>query len=73
MVSHVFYILSHFLCAFQKENIKTIPNLLTTLRMASAPLLGYLVVCESFGWALSLFAVAGITDMVSYVHLIIYS
>ncbi|KAK7103760.1 hypothetical protein V1264_018596 [Littorina saxatilis] len=47
----------------KKENIKTIPNLLTTLRMASAPLLGYLVMCESFGLALGLFAIAGVTDM----------
>ncbi|XP_076442910.1 cardiolipin synthase (CMP-forming)-like [Babylonia areolata] len=47
----------------KKENIKTIPNLLTTLRMASAPLLGYLVVCESFGPALGIFTFAGISDM----------
>ncbi|KAL8601551.1 hypothetical protein ACOMHN_003817 [Nucella lapillus] len=46
-----------------KENIKTIPNLLTTLRMASAPLLGCMVVTESFGLALGLFTIAGISDL----------
>jgi len=47
----------------RKENIKTIPNLLTSLRMASSPVLAYLVVNEQFGFALSMFVVAGITDM----------
>ncbi|XP_005105658.1 probable cardiolipin synthase (CMP-forming) [Aplysia californica] len=46
-----------------KENIKTIPNLLTTLRMGSAPVLSYLVVNEHFGLAFSIFVVAGITDL----------
>ena len=50
---------------FQKENIKTIPNLLTATRMASAPLLGYMVMCEHFVWALGIFVFAGITDVVS--------
>ncbi|CAG5134445.1 unnamed protein product [Candidula unifasciata] len=46
-----------------REDIRTIPNLLTTLRMASAPVLAYLVVNESFGLACGLFIAASITDM----------
>ncbi|BFZ07567.1 hypothetical protein BsWGS_10606 [Bradybaena similaris] len=46
-----------------REDVRTIPNLLTTMRMASAPLLAYLVVSESFGLACGLFIAAGITDM----------
>lgn len=47
----------------KKENIKTIPNFLTTLRMTSAPILAYLVVSDHFGLALGVFVVAGITDL----------
>ncbi|KAK3786278.1 hypothetical protein RRG08_002022 [Elysia crispata] len=47
----------------KKENIKTIPNLLTTLRMTSAPILAYLVVHDHFGLALGVFVTAGITDL----------
>uniref|UniRef100_A0A0B6YSS7 cardiolipin synthase (CMP-forming) n=1 Tax=Arion vulgaris TaxID=1028688 RepID=A0A0B6YSS7_9EUPU len=47
----------------QKEDVRTIPNLLTLLRMGSAPVLAYLVVNESFGLACSIFVLAGITDV----------
>ncbi|RUS70367.1 hypothetical protein EGW08_021869 [Elysia chlorotica] len=47
----------------KRENIKTIPNLLTTLRMTSAPILAYLVVHDQFGLALGVFVTAGITDL----------
>ncbi|KAH9509361.1 cardiolipin synthase [Bulinus truncatus] len=47
----------------KKENIKTIPNLLTTMRMASAPLLAYLVVHDYFGAACTIFILAGFTDL----------
>ena len=55
-----------FFFLFQKENIKTIPNMLTLGRILSTPLIGYLVVHQSFTWALGLFVCAGITDMVIY-------
>ncbi|CAL1529420.1 unnamed protein product [Lymnaea stagnalis] len=47
----------------KKEDIKTIPNLLTTIRMASAPVLAYLVVHDYFGVACTIFVLAGITDV----------
>ncbi|XP_013078897.2 probable cardiolipin synthase (CMP-forming) [Biomphalaria glabrata] len=47
----------------KKENIKTVPNLLTTMRMASAPVLAYLVVHDYFGTACTIFVFAGITDL----------
>ncbi|GAB1601366.1 uncharacterized protein LOC115217421 [Argonauta hians] len=46
-----------------KEDIQTIPNLLTCCRMGSAPLLSYLVVQGFYPWALGLFICAGITDL----------
>ncbi|XP_070576820.1 probable cardiolipin synthase (CMP-forming) [Ptychodera flava] len=46
-----------------KENIFTIPNLLTTSRIAATPLLGYLVLNEYFGLATCLFGLAGLTDL----------
>ncbi|XP_077992609.1 putative cardiolipin synthase (CMP-forming) [Glandiceps talaboti] len=47
----------------RKENIFTIPNFLTTGRIVTSPVLGYLVIHEYFGSATLLFAVAGITDL----------
>jgi len=47
----------------EKENIKTIPNLLTSLRLLSAPVFVYLISNESYGFASSLFVVAGLSDM----------
>ncbi|KAJ5092356.1 hypothetical protein NUU61_007226 [Penicillium alfredii] len=46
------------------ENIYTIPNLLTFSRLVAAPLVGYLLVHDYHGAALSLFAYAGITDLI---------
>ena len=48
----------------QREDIFTIPNLLSTLRILATPVLGYLVITEDFVSSLALFGVAGITDMV---------
>ncbi len=45
------------------EPILTVPNQLTILRMALAPFLVVLVLQREFGWALVLFVVAGVTDM----------
>ncbi|PFX17710.1 cardiolipin synthase (CMP-forming)-like [Stylophora pistillata] len=46
-----------------KEDIYTVPNLLSTLRILLTPVLGYLIVSEDFVSSLTLFGVAGITDM----------
>ncbi|XP_074657525.1 cardiolipin synthase (CMP-forming)-like [Tubulanus polymorphus] len=46
-----------------RENILTIPNILTASRIVLAPILGYLVVQESFTWAAGLFVFAGLTDL----------
>ena len=48
-----------------KENVWTIPNALCITRIALTPLLSYFVVSSQFGIALSIFAIAGITDLVS--------
>lgn len=47
----------------QKENIMTVPNLLTASRIISTPFLGYMVTHGNFEMALGLFVVAGITDL----------
>lgn len=47
----------------QKENILTVPNLLTASRIVSTPFLGYMVTHGHFEIALGLFVVAGITDL----------
>lgn len=55
----------------QSEDIKTVPNLLTLLRMLSAPVLGGLVVHEQFSWAVGLFVMAGVTDLVSFSYVML--
>ncbi|XP_061174431.1 probable cardiolipin synthase (CMP-forming) [Saccostrea echinata] len=47
----------------QGESIKTIPNIITTCRIISAPFLGYMVTHGQFEMALGLFIIAGITDL----------
>ena len=49
---------------FQKENIFTVPNLLTFSRIVATPFLGYMVLHEHFHLSLGIFACAGITDLV---------
>lgn len=46
-----------------KENIWTVPNLLTMARIMLTPVIGYLVVEESYTVALGLFSFAGLTDL----------
>lgn len=46
------------------ENIYTVPNILTFSRLVAAPVVGYLLVHNYHAAALSLFAYAGITDLV---------
>ncbi|XP_022097260.1 cardiolipin synthase (CMP-forming)-like isoform X2 [Acanthaster planci] len=46
-----------------KENIFTIPNLLSTTRLVMSPVLGYLVIQECYTLGTCLFVMAGITDL----------
>ncbi|KAJ5674749.1 uncharacterized protein N7477_004683 [Penicillium maclennaniae] len=46
------------------ENIYTVPNILTFSRLVAAPVVGYLLVHNYHAAALSLFAYAGITDLI---------
>ncbi|XP_078350318.1 cardiolipin synthase (CMP-forming)-like [Oculina patagonica] len=46
-----------------KEDIFTVPNLLSTLRILATPVIGYLIVSEDYVSSLALFGFAGITDM----------
>jgi cardiolipin synthase len=48
-----------------KEDIYTIPNLLTFGRLAAAPCVGYMILQQNYDGALVLFALAGFTDLVS--------
>lgn len=57
----LFIIIIFFL---KKEDIYTVPNLLSTFRIVITPVLGYLIVTEDFVSSLIFFGVAGVTDMV---------
>ncbi|XP_041468441.1 probable cardiolipin synthase (CMP-forming) [Lytechinus variegatus] len=46
-----------------RENIFTIPNLLTTMRLALSPYIGYLVINEQYLLGSSLFLLAGLSDL----------
>lgn len=59
LLTSVFYVL-------KKEDIFTIPNLLSTLRILATPVLGYLIVTEDYTSSIALFGFAGLTDMVRY-------
>lgn len=48
---------------FEKENILTVPNLLSLSRIALSPVLGYLVLMENYSLAFGLLALAGVTDL----------
>ncbi|XP_071833311.1 cardiolipin synthase (CMP-forming)-like isoform X2 [Apostichopus japonicus] len=47
----------------QKENIFTVPNILSTSRLLLSPLLGYLVVTEQYMLGTGLFIFTGATDL----------
>lgn len=49
--------------AAARENIYTIPNLLTASRLVAAPFIGYCILHDHHAWTLGLFAYAGITDL----------
>ncbi|CAG7929584.1 unnamed protein product [Penicillium olsonii] len=57
-------ILSRIPLPTSHENIYTVPNILTFSRLLAAPAVGYLLVNNYHTAALSLFAYAGITDLV---------
>lgn len=48
----------------KRENIYTIPNLLTASRLVAAPFVGYCILHGHHSWALGLFAYAGISDLI---------
>lgn len=52
------------LLSLAHENIYTLPNILTFSRLLAAPLIGYFIIHDAHAWAISLFAYAGITDLV---------
>ncbi len=47
-----------------QENIATIPNILSFGRILTSPVLGYLVMSNSYPAAFGLFTVAGLSDVV---------
>ncbi|KAI9826812.1 MAG: hypothetical protein M1832_005750 [Thelocarpon impressellum] len=47
-----------------REDIYTLPNILTVSRLLAAPVVGYLVLHDQHAWACGLFAYAGATDLV---------
>ena len=60
------YMLSYCsIISLQKENVMTVPNLLTVSRMALSPAIGYLVLMESYALACGIFVFVGVTDIVS--------
>lgn len=49
--------------ALAKENIYTIPNVLTFSRLAVSPVIGYLLIHEQPFWALTLVVYSGVSDL----------
>ncbi|KAH8170777.1 CDP-alcohol phosphatidyltransferase domain-containing protein [Sarocladium implicatum] len=45
-----------------REDIYTVPNVLTFTRLVAAPFVGYFILHDNHAWAVGLFAYAGITD-----------
>ena len=66
IISSVTTFVSEFRVMFQKENIVTIPNMLTGLRIAMTPFLGYLVLQQCYPMACIIFIITGITDVVCH-------
>lgn len=52
----------------RRENIYTLPNLLTVSRILACPVLGWSIIEGSFGLATGLLAYAGITDLVPFLY-----
>uniref|UniRef100_A0A060T4K6 ARAD1C41426p n=1 Tax=Blastobotrys adeninivorans TaxID=409370 RepID=A0A060T4K6_BLAAD len=49
--------------AAKRENIYTIPNMLTFGRLLASPVIGYLVVTHQTSWALAVFGLSCVTDL----------
>ena len=49
----------------QRENIMTIPNIITASRLLLTPVIGYQILSTSYDAALALLVVAGASDWVS--------
>lgn len=49
----------------ERENVLTIPNMLTVGRAILSPYIGYVIVQQDYGLAMGLLLVAGITDLVN--------
>lgn len=47
----------------ERENVLTIPNLLCISRIVMSPFLGYLILQSDFHWALGVFVLASISDL----------
>ena len=50
--------------SLQKENIYTLPNLLSFLRIGVSPYIGYLIISQEFTTALILSLLAALSDLV---------
>ena len=50
----------------QKEDIYTIPNMLSMTRLALSPYIGYSIIQGNYKVALGVFGVAAITDLVLF-------
>lgn len=48
----------------ERENVLTVPNILTVGRAILSPYIGYVIVQQDYGLAMGLLVVAGITDLV---------
>ncbi|TPX44555.1 hypothetical protein SeLEV6574_g04432 [Synchytrium endobioticum] len=55
---------AHRLLRQVREDIYTVPNILTLARLAAAPYIGFLILSESYGAALAWLAAASATDLV---------
>ena len=57
---------------YLRENIYTIPNLLTVSRILACPILGWSILHDDFRLATGLLAYAGISDLVCHIRLAIH-
>ena len=52
------------------ENIYTLPNAITVSRILVCPFLGWSIISGNFAMATGILAYAGVSDLVSFEHLI---
>ncbi|KAJ3343143.1 hypothetical protein HDU93_009693 [Gonapodya sp. JEL0774] len=46
-----------------REDVRTLPNLITISRIALSPVVGYLIASGNYGWGLIAFGIAGVSDL----------